>query len=76
MRPALSPVNQRPQSGMPRTETFKFDLKDKVIIREIQRPGIVESMSIDFLGVRYLVTFWDNSERQTCWLFPDDLESR
>lgn len=59
-----------------RTEQFKFDLKAKVIIREIQRPGVVEALMIDFLGVQYRVTYWDNSKRESVWIGADELEGR
>jgi hypothetical protein len=59
-----------------RVEHFRFDLGDRVIIREVQRPGMVESLTIDFLGVQYRVAYWDNSERKTAWLKADELERR
>lgn len=59
-----------------RTITFAFNLEDKVIIREVQRPGMVEAITIDFLGVQYRVIYWDNSERKTAWLRADELEAR
>ena len=59
-----------------RTEQFKFDLKDRVIIREIQRPGVVEALMIDFLGPQYRVIYWDNSKRETAWLCADELDYR
>jgi hypothetical protein len=59
-----------------RTEIFKHDLNDKVIIREIQRPGRVEAVMIDFLGVQYRVAYWDNSKRESSWLTADELEAR
>jgi len=59
-----------------RVETFKFDLGSRVIIREIQRPGRVEALMVDFLGPQYRVAFWDNSKRETAWLGPDELDAR
>jgi len=59
-----------------RIEHFKFDLNEKVIIREVQRPGMVESLTIDFLGPQYRVFYWDNSERKTVWLKEDEIERR
>ena len=61
---------------MKRLETFEFNLGDKVIINELQRPGKVEALMIDFLGVQYRVAFWDNSQRQTVWLSADELSTR
>lgn len=59
-----------------RVEQFKFNLRDKVIIREIQRPGVVEAMIVDNLGAQYRVVYWDNSERKTAWLYADEIDSR
>lgn len=59
-----------------RTEQFKFDITNKVIIREIQRPGTVEAMTIDCLGTQYRIAYWDNSERKSVWLSADELASR
>lgn len=61
---------------MPRTEIFKFDIGDPVIIREIQRPGKVEALTIDYLGPQYRVTFWDNGDRKSIWLTVEEIESR
>ena len=63
-------------SASGRVEHFKFNLEDKVIIREVQRPGMVEALTIDFLGPQYRVVYWDNSERKTAWLKADELERR
>jgi hypothetical protein len=59
-----------------RIEHFAFDLGEKVIIREVQRPGVVEALTVDFLGPQYRVIYWDNSDRKTVWLKAEELESR
>jgi len=59
-----------------RIEHFKFDLNQRVLVREIQRPGKVVSLIIDNLGPQYQVAFWDNGERKTAWLLSDELEDR
>lgn len=58
------------------TKEFAFDLNQKVLIREVQRPGMVEALTIDFLGVQYRVAYWDNGDRKTVWLKQDELEAR
>lgn len=63
-------------SASGRIEHFKFDLNDKVIIREVQRPGVVEALTIDFLGPQYRVVYWDNSDRKTVWLKAVELDRR
>lgn len=59
-----------------RTEIFKFNLNDRVMVREIQRPGRVKALTIDYLGVQYLVGFWENGKRESVWLHADELEAR
>lgn len=59
-----------------RVEHFKFDLSQRVLIREVQRPGMVEALTIDYLGVQYRVAYWDNSDRKTVWLKEDEIEPR
>lgn len=59
-----------------RTEVFAFDLGDKVIIKEIQRPGIIEGLIVDYLGPQYYVSYWDNSDRKKVYLPLRDLEAR
>lgn len=59
-----------------RTENFAFDINAKVLIKEIQRPGKVAAIIIDFLGTQYKVDYWDNSERKSVWLPADELERR
>ena len=63
----------RPQG---RVEHFVYDLNAKVIINEVQRPGVVEALMIDFLGPQYRVAYWDNSDRKTVWLQASELSSR
>lgn len=55
---------------------FPFSIADRVMIKEIQRPGRVEMIQIDSIGVMYRVAYWDNSERKTVWLYSDELEAR
>jgi hypothetical protein len=59
-----------------RVEHFRFNLNDRVIILEIQRPGKVEALMIDYIGVQYQVAYWDNSKRETTWLHADELDIR
>jgi hypothetical protein len=59
-----------------RTEHFKFDLNQRVIVTEIQRPGKVIGLIIDNLGTQYQVAVWDNGERKHIWLHADELEER
>jgi len=55
---------------------IKFDLKDRVLIREVQRPGVVDAITLDYLGIQYRVAYWDNSKRETVWLPEEELTPR
>lgn len=57
-------------------QKFEFSIGDRVIIKEVQRPGRVELIQIDFVGVQYRVCYWDNSERKVAWLYADEIEPR
>ncbi len=61
---------------MSRTEQFKFDLNDRVLINEIQRPGKIDGLMIDYLGPQYRVVYWDNSERKVAWLNAEEISAR
>lgn len=54
----------------------KYQLGDRVIIKEVQRPGRVEAIQMDGLGLMYRVCYWDNSKRESTWLYADELENR
>lgn len=58
------------------TVTLQFAVGDKILVKEIQRPGRVELIQHDFLGTQYRVCFWDNSKRENVWLYPDEIEAR
>lgn len=59
-----------------RVEKFAFDLADKVLLIDVQRPGRVEALLVDCLGPQYRVAYWDNGERKTVWLLEDELSPR
>jgi len=61
---------------MTRTETFKFNINDKVLVNEIQRPGVVMALMIDYLGPQYMVYFWDNGDRRKEWLYEGEISTR
>lgn len=61
---------------MKHTVAFEFSIRDRVLIREIQRPGVIEAITIDYFGIQYRVSYWDNSERKSVWLPEHELEER
>lgn len=58
------------------TQHFLFTIGDKVIVSEIQRPGIIEALTVDRTGPSYRVRFWDDGKRENLWLDADELELR
>ena len=71
-RLAVERCSESPGSAR-RLEAFAFDIGDKVTISEVDRPGRVEALMIDFLGPQYRVAYWDHGERKTVWLRADEL---
>ena len=59
-----------------RIERFKFNLCDRVLVKEIQRPGVVDTLLIDGLGVQYWVSYWNDSKRERVLMFEWELELR
>lgn len=55
---------------------FTFYLNQNVLNKEVQRPGKIEALTIDFLGPQYRIAYWDNSERKTVWLHADEIQAR
>jgi hypothetical protein len=53
-----------------------FEIGQKVLVREIQRPGRVDMIQIDSVGMQYRIAYWDNSDRKNTWLYADEIESR
>jgi len=58
------------------TINIDFSVGDKVIVKELQRPGRIDMIQVDSIGVQYRVGFWDNATRQNAWLYADELEAR
>jgi len=59
-----------------RVEHFKFNLCDRVLVKEIQRPGVVDTLLVDGLGVQYWVSYWNDSKRERVLMFEWELELR
>lgn len=54
---------------------FIFNLKDRVKVKEINRPGVITGLLFDDSGDQYRVQYWDNACRKTEWLYTFELES-
>lgn len=58
------------------TVEFAFKLRDKVLVKEIQRPGVVDMIQIDNTGTMYRMSYWNDSVRNATWLYEDEIEAR
>lgn len=59
------------------TITFKFELGQKILIREISEAGTIRAAKVDSFGIQYFVTYWLNGKQEDGYLFEDELsESR
>ena len=56
------------------TYEFRFDIGAKVRVKELGRPGVVDSLMVDGMGLQYRVTYWDNGERKSAWVYAEELE--
>lgn len=56
--------------------TFNFSVGDKVLLNEIQRPGVVDVLQEDNNGLMYRVAYWDCAERKTAWVYSEEISLR
>ncbi len=59
---------------MIKTLKIFFDLKDKVYIKEIDRPGRVVAVLYDEMGLRYKVRYLFNGTLEMLHFFEDELK--
>ena len=55
---------------------FAYSIGDKVTVKEIFRPGVIESLIVDNRGMMYEVAYWDESSRCSVWLYDWELTDR
>jgi len=53
---------------------LKFELKAKVKITELNRPGRVIAIFMSEIGTQYQVRYFDNQEAKTVNFYEDELE--
>jgi hypothetical protein len=51
-----------------------FNIKQRVLVKEIQRPARVEIIQVDSLGIQYRVCLWEQGKRENVWVYEDELE--
>lgn len=59
-----------------RTVIFKFDLGDKIMLSEIQRPGVVDGLMFGGNGTQYRVVYWNDSKREIELCYEWEIELR
>lgn len=63
-----------PRPGARISVDFAFKVGDKVRVREIDRPGMVDLLQFDGVAPMYRVCYWVESNRQTTWCYDWELE--
>lgn len=56
-----------------RIET-EFDLKQKVIVKELDTQGIIIKLEVQPGILLYNVCYWLNGEQKYCWVQEDELD--
>lgn len=52
---------------------FKFNLKDRVFINELQLLGMVRRIQIEESGILYEVRYLYNAEAHAVWFYEEEL---
>ena len=53
---------------------FKYDIGDKVKVKDITVNGRVTGLLKDDEGIQYRVAYWYNGERKSTWMFDWEIE--
>ena len=53
---------------------FKFDIEEKVKVKEINVTGRVVSLLKDISGMQYQIVYWYNGDRKVIWSHEWELE--
>lgn len=51
-----------------------FNIKDKVFINELKRPGRIMAIHINEKGISYQVRFFDNADVKEIYFYCDELK--
>ena len=55
------------------TITTPFSLGDIVMLTFINRPGIINGIRIDNLGIQYRVCYWFDGCRKSEWVYDSEI---
>ena len=53
---------------------IKFAPKQKIVIKELETPGLIIKIEIQPDVVLYNVQYWLNGEQKFAWLMEDEIE--
>lgn len=56
-----------------KTFTAQFAPRDRVVLVEVNRPGRVEEVSFTTGQTAFKVSYWDDGERKTVWVYVDEI---
>lgn len=56
------------------TRQFKFNLGERIRIKELDRPGIVDALGVFDCGVEYRVVYWNDGKRESVWVYAWEIE--
>lgn len=48
---------------------FAYGLEERVTVRAIGMPGVVDSLSLDSRGPMFRVVYWNDGERHSEWMY-------
>lgn len=54
---------------------FDYSVGDRVMLIEIDRPGVVTSLIRDNDGLQYRIVWWDNGSRKSEWLHSFEIRA-
>ncbi len=57
------------------SHSFEYDLGQKVLIKEINRPGFINALLLNSSGTQYRVIYWDNCSRKDEWLYSCEIKN-
>lgn len=52
----------------------KYDIQDYVIIKAIGMEGRIDQISWSASGIEYRVVYWNDSVRNTIWMYEWEIE--
>ena len=53
---------------------FRYDISDKVKVKDITVNGRVTGLLKDDDGLQYRIVYWYNGERKSTWMFDWEIE--